>query len=78
MSDNKTIQLGGGIGIGGLLGVLFVGLKLAHVIDWSWFLVTLPFLIGPAIVLSVVALIGIVVGGLALFGKVRPRIRRIK
>ncbi len=26
-----------------LLGLLFVGLKLAHVIDWSWWYVTLPF-----------------------------------
>jgi len=27
----------------GLLGVLFVGLKLTGYIDWSWWLVTLPF-----------------------------------
>ncbi len=26
-----------------LLGVLFVGLKLGGVIDWSWWWVTLPF-----------------------------------
>jgi hypothetical protein len=26
-----------------LLGVLFVGLKLTDHIDWSWWLVTLPF-----------------------------------
>lgn len=25
------------------LGILFVGLKLAHVIDWSWIWVTAPF-----------------------------------
>lgn len=33
----------GGIGIFGLLGVLFVGLKLTGVIDWSWWWVTAPF-----------------------------------
>lgn len=27
-----------------LLGVVFVILKLRHVIDWSWWLVTAPFL----------------------------------
>ena len=32
-----------GIGVLGLLGVLFVGLKLGHVIDWSWWWVTAPF-----------------------------------
>lgn len=32
-----------GIGAGGLLGVAFVVLKLTHIIDWSWWWVTLPF-----------------------------------
>jgi hypothetical protein len=32
-----------GIGVCGLLGVLFVGLKLGGVITWSWWWVTLPF-----------------------------------
>lgn len=26
-----------------LLSILFVGLKLTHVIEWSWWWVTLPF-----------------------------------
>jgi hypothetical protein len=33
-----------------MLGVLFVGLKLAGVIDWSWWWVTLPFWGGMALV----------------------------
>lgn len=33
----------GGITFVGALGLLFLGLKLAHVISWSWWLVTLPF-----------------------------------
>ena len=37
------------VGISGLLGVLFVGLKLTHSIDWSWWWVTLPFWGGLAI-----------------------------
>tara|TARA_R110000782_G_C14758109_1_gene407855 strand:- start:576 stop:770 length:195 start_codon:yes stop_codon:yes gene_type:complete len=47
-SDNSSS--GGGIGIFGLLGVLFVGLKLGGVIDWSWWYVTLPFWGGLALI----------------------------
>jgi len=38
----------------GLLGVVFVTLKLLGVIDWSWWLVTLPFWGGAVLVLGVV------------------------
>lgn len=41
MSTNNTQS--NGIGILGLLGVMFVGLKLANIIDWSWWYVTMPF-----------------------------------
>lgn len=46
----------GGISVLGLLFVLFVGLKLAGVIDWSWWLVFAPIW-GPVagcIILSVI------------------------
>ena len=33
----------GGIGLLGALGLMFIGLKLTGYIDWSWWLVTLPF-----------------------------------
>ena len=47
------------IGIPGLLGLLFVTLKLLHVIDWSWWWVVAPFW-GPAAVGAVVlAIVGI-------------------
>lgn len=36
-------ESGGGIGLCGVLGILFVTLKLCGVIDWSWWAVTLPF-----------------------------------
>ncbi len=42
-----------GIGVLGLLGVLFVGLKLTDYIDWSWWWVTVPFW-GPFAVLLAV------------------------
>ena len=45
----------------GLLGVAFVVLKLVGVINWSWWLVTLPFW-GPVVFVFVLLLVvGIVV-----------------
>lgn len=41
-------------GIDTLLGVLFVGLKLAGVIDWSWWWVTAPFWVGPLVAILVI------------------------
>lgn len=43
----------GGISVPGLLGVAFVVLKLTGVIDWSWWLVTLPFWGGVAIAIII-------------------------
>lgn len=47
------------IGFFGLLGLLFIGLKLANVISWSWWLVLLP-IYGPVILLllALIASIG--------------------
>lgn len=42
-----------GIGVLGLLGVVFVTLKLTGVINWSWWYVTLPFWGGFAILLVI-------------------------
>ena len=44
-----------GIGFWGALGILFIGLKLGGVIDWSWWIVLAP-LWGP---LALVAFIGL-------------------
>lgn len=52
----------GGTSTLGLLGLLFVGLKLGGVIGWSWWLVLLPFYAGIAIAL-VVMFVGLVVLG---------------
>lgn len=46
----------GGVGVFGLLGVAFVVLKLTGVINWSWWLVTLPFWGGLVIVVVVLAI----------------------
>ena len=60
----KTVYVSNGIGVFGLLGVLLVGLKLCGVIDWSWWLVTLPFWGGAALFLAVILLY--LVGGITI------------
>lgn len=50
-----------GPGVLGLLGVAFIVLKLVGVIDWSWWLVTLPFY-GPVILLIIIlTIVGLIV-----------------
>ena len=46
-----------GIGVLGLLGIVFVVLKLIGKITWSWWLVTLPFWGGLALFLLVILII---------------------
>lgn len=38
-----------------LLGLLFIGLKLSHIIFWSWWFVLWPFWIIP-VILSIVSI----------------------
>ncbi len=40
------------VGFFGLLGLLFIGLKLGKVITWPWLLVTLPLWGGAALVVA--------------------------
>ena len=62
MSD-KSSSSSSGIGVFGLLGVVFVTLKLTGVISWSWWWVTAPFWGGFAIIASIIvlALLGAIV-----------------
>ena len=46
----------GGLGLFGILTVIFVICKLAGVIDWSWWLVFLPLYGGFGLLLAFVAL----------------------
>ena len=59
MAETKTVSIQLGGSILSLLGVLFVGLKLTHFIDWSWWWVTAPFW-GPfMLILGIWAIIAI-------------------
>lgn len=51
MSTDTKVVVGGGSGIGflSLLALLFIGLKLGHVIEWSWLWITCPLWIPLAI-----------------------------
>lgn len=63
-----------GRGIVGLLGVLFVALKLLGVIDWSWLWVTAPFWGGLAIVallLAVFFVLKFVLAFIAMIERIR-------
>lgn len=52
MSNNSSAA-GGGIGIGTLLFIVFLVLKLCNVIDWSWWWVTAPLWIPIGLILLI-------------------------
>jgi len=58
MSESKSSS--GGLGLGTVLFIIFLVLKLTGHIDWSWWWVTAPLWLGVAIVLGIL-LIGIAV-----------------
>lgn len=73
---SETSNSSGGIGIFGLLGVLFVGLKLGHVIDWPWLWVLAPFWFGIAVLVLFLLIAGLCVVVAAIFGgRKRYRVR---
>ena len=51
-----------------LLGLLFIGLKLGGVIDWSWWWVTCPLWGGIAIAIAVVVIIAVCKAIAEIFG----------
>jgi hypothetical protein len=56
MADSKSSS--SGLGLGTVLFLIFMVLKLTNYIDWSWWWVTAPLWI-PIIILGVVGLIAI-------------------
>lgn len=63
MSNNKKNNRAEGVGFLGLLALIFITLKLAGFIDWSWWWVLSPLWIPTSIALLifVVMLIGVVI-----------------
>ena len=58
-----------GIGFFGLLGIVFITLKLTGVIDWSWWWVTAPLWGGAAVVIFILFFV------LAIAALAKPRRR---
>lgn len=57
MSDKNTSS---GVGFGGLLTILFIGLKLGGIINWSWWWVLSPIWLPIAVLLFIGALLFLV------------------
>lgn len=53
VNSNQSVRT---IGFTGLLGLLFIALKLTGVIDWSWWLVLLP-IYAPLALVGIILLI---------------------
>ena len=53
-NENENKNVYNGIGFFGLLQVVFIALKVAKVIDWSWWLVFIPAWIDIGIFLIIV------------------------
>ena len=53
---NNSSNTGGGMGLGTILFLIFLVLKLTNYIDWSWWWVTSPLWIG-ALLISLVLFI---------------------
>lgn len=60
MSGNSSSSSSGGIGFAGLLTIVFITLKLASVIHWSWWWVLSPLWISLAIGLVILAVIAVI------------------
>lgn len=57
---SKTTASPHGVGFLGLLTILFIGLKLANVITWSWLWVLAPMWLPAAIVFGIALIIAVV------------------
>lgn len=53
MENNKVVRVRGSMGIGTLLTIIFVVLKLVGVIAWSWIWVLAPLWISVALVVLI-------------------------
>ena len=56
MAQETKVVNSGGIGLSGLLTVLFVGLKLTNYINWSWIWVLAPLWIPVAIGVGLISI----------------------
>lgn len=72
MSSKQQVSINIGGGLFAAIGMVLIILKLAEVApvaDWSWWIVTLPFWFGFALLLGFIVFLGIVglIGGILYF-----------
>jgi len=60
MSESKNVSVNG-ISFGGALFLVFLVLKLCHVIDWSWWWVTAPLWIGIPLVAILFVIVTLII-----------------
>ena len=61
MENEKKINVNrGGIGLGGLVFIIFLILKLTGVVSWSWFIVCLPLIISAGLTILLTLLVFII------------------
>lgn len=63
ISNTAGKSTGAGLGIPGVLTLIFVVLKLVGVVNWSWLWVLSPLWISLGLIIVVIALIIVVAGG---------------
>lgn len=61
MSNSSSSSAGRGVNLLGPLTIVFIVLKLCHVIDWSWWLVLAPLWGQLAFILLLLMFIGLAV-----------------
>jgi len=61
MNNEQKKVTGSGFSLGTVLFIVFLILKLTHVIDWSWWWVTAPLWIPVAIAVGILAIVGLIV-----------------
>jgi hypothetical protein len=68
-TNNLSSSSSGGIGFVGVLTIVFIVLKLTHVIAWSWWWVLSPLWIGALLSLAGLLLVLLVAGIAVLVGR---------
>lgn len=77
MPNERVVNTGGsGIGFGGMLAILFIGLKLTGYVTWSWWWVLSPLWIPAVIVLLICIIMIIGVGACTLLDYILNRRRK--
>ena len=67
--EKKSTAVGSGVSVSSLLGLIFVTLKLCGVINWSWWVVLMPFYMPVVVALAIAAFFFLIAAGLALCGR---------